>query len=79
MTVPVKPSLGPVAVAAKMALRMALTYVRDNGTVMSFLAQRLYEEETRGMDWVKLSAERRAIWLQRAHTVLAALAATTSP
>lgn len=60
-----------------MALRMALTYVRDNSAVMTFLAQRLYEEETR-RDWSKLPIESRAIWLQRVHTVLAALAATTS-
>lgn len=76
MTLAAKP-LGPLAVAAKMALRMALTYVRDNSTVMTFLAQRLYEEETR-REWSKLPAESRAIWLQRAHTVLSALAATTA-
>lgn len=63
---------------AKLTLRVALNSVANNQNVMNYVAGKLYENEVGKTDWNRIDAASKAIWQQRARTVVAALADTVA-
>ena len=63
---------------AKLTLRVALNSAANNNNAMNYVASKLYESETAKQNWQTLDANARTIWLQRARTVVAALADTVA-
>lgn len=70
--------LGLALMGGKMVLRIAISSVITNQTIIEYIASSMHRDESGGDGWKKLQLMERAVWMERARSSLRALMDTVS-